>query len=540
MKPSRPLLVTLLLAALFAVSAVVVVSRAAAPVGPTLGKMGTYAEILALIEQRAVPEPDMKRVIYSSIGGMLDALDPHTNFLDDDNYREMREEQKGFFYGLGIQINKRGRYQPLRVVAPMAGTPADRMGIRGGDVIVHIRDERAGADIDTLGLTIQEAVKYLRGPRGSEVEITVERPGVDEPLVFKIQRDAVRTTAVSQAYMVQPGTGYIKITNFVESTTPELDAALEDLRKQGAKRLVLDLSGNPGGLLDQAINVSSRFLPAGSLVVYTEGRMAGSRQDYFSAKDVPHVDWPVVVMVDRESASASEIVSGALQDHDRGIVVGETTFGKGLVQSVYPLSENTGLALTTQKYFTPVGRSIQRPYAGEESYYLEWRERDAVPKPQQDAPVFKTDTGRLVYGGGGITPDVAVEIPEYPEVVVQLLRTSAFPRFVTALSAEERTKYAAEPASILPPFTSFSLADMPELKAEEIAAAKDDILLQLQGELALLEGGLAARERVLLRRNPVLERALAAFPEAEQLLSRRRALPETRTAEALGRPAQAR
>ena len=540
MKPSRPLLVSLLLAALFAVSAVVVVSRAAAPAGPTMGKMGTYAEILALIEQRAVPEPDMKRVIYSSIGGMLDALDPHTNFLDDDNYREMREEQKGFFYGLGIQINKRGRYQPLRVVAPMAGTPADRMGIRGGDVIVHIRDERAGADVDTLGLTIQEAVKYLRGPRGSEVEITVERPGVEEPLVFKIQRDAVRTTAVSQAYLIRPETGYIKITNFVESTTPELDAALESLKKQGAKRLVLDLSGNPGGLLDQAINVSSRFLPAGSLVVYTEGRMAGSRQDYFSAKDVPHVGWPVVVMVDRESASASEIVSGALQDHDRGIVVGETTFGKGLVQSVYPLSENTGLALTTQKYYTPVGRSIQRPYAGEESYYLEWRERDAVPKPKEDAPVFKTDTGRVVYGGGGITPDVPVQIPEYSEVVVQLLRTSAFPRFVTALPAADRKKYEAEPASILPPFTTFVLADMPELKAEEIAAAKDDILLQLRGEMALLEGGLAARERVLLEKNPVLEKALTAFPEAEKLLSQRRVLPETKTAEVLGSPAQTR
>lgn len=534
------MLVSLLLAALFAASAIVVVTRAAAPAGPTLGKMGTYAEILALIEQRAVPEPDMKRVIYSGISGMLDALDPHTNFLDDDNYREMREEQKGFFYGLGIQINKRGRYQPLRVVAPMAGTPADRMGIRGGDVIVHIRDERAGADIDTLGLTIQEAVKYLRGPRGSEVEITVERPGVEQPLVFKIQRDAVRTSAVSQAYMIRPETGYIKITNFVESTTPELDAALESLKKQGAKRLVLDLSGNPGGLLDQAIGVTSRFLPAGSLVVYTEGRMAGSRQDYFSAKDVPHVGWPVVVMVDRESASASEIVSGALQDHDRGIVVGETTFGKGLVQSVYPLSENTGLALTTQKYFTPVGRSIQRPYTGEDTYYLEWRERDAVPKPKDDAPVFKTDTGRIVYGGGGITPDIPVQIPEYPELVVQLLRTSAFPRFVTALSAEDRKKFAADPASVLPPFTTFVLADMPEITADALAAAKEDILLQLRGEIALLDGGLAARERVLLEKNPVLEKALASFPEAERLMSQRRAVPETRTAEALGTPSQTR
>lgn len=524
MKLSRPLAVGVLVVALLAIPAAVLVSRAAGASSTPPGKMGTYAEILALVEERAVPQPDMKRVIYSSITGMLDALDPHTNFLDDDTYREMREEQKGYFYGLGIQINKRGRYQPLRVVAPMAGTPADRLGIRGGDVIVHIRDERAGVDVDTIGLTIQEAVKYLRGPRGSEVEITVERPGVGEPLTFKIERDEVRTLAVSQAFMVRPGTGYIRITNFVESTTPELDQALESLRKQGAKRLVLDLSGNPGGLLDQAIGVTSRFLPPGSLVVYTEGRVPGSRQDYFSAKDVPRVDWPIVVMVDRESASASEIVSGALQDHDRGLVVGETTFGKGLVQSVYPLSENTGIALTTQKYYTPVGRSIQRPYAGDEAYYLEWRERDAVPKPKEDAPIYKTDTGRIVYGGGGITPDAAVDVPEYPTAVVQLLRTSAFSRFASALPATERARYAAEIDAVLPPFTTFVLSDMPELKAEELAAAKDEILLQLRGELALLDGGLAARERVLLESNPVLLKALASFPDAETLAARRLAL----------------
>jgi len=524
MKPFRSAAVAALSLALVAIAAAVLVSRAAGASGTPPGKMGTYAEILALIEERAVPEPDMKRVIYASISGMLDALDPHTNFLDDDTYREMREEQKGYFYGLGIQINKRGRYQPLRVVAPMAGTPADRLGIRGGDVIVHIRDERAGVDVDTIGLTIQEAVKYLRGPRGSEVEIAVERPGVDELLSFKIKRDEVRTLAVSQAFMVRPGTGYIKITNFVESTTPELDQALETLKRQGAKRLVLDLSGNPGGLLDQAIAVSGRFLPPGSLVVYTEGRVPGSRQDYFAARDVPRVEWPIVVMVDRESASASEIVSGALQDHDRALVVGETTFGKGLVQSVYPLSENTGIALTTQKYYTPVGRSIQRPYSGDDAYYLEWRDRDAVPKPKEDAPIYKTDTGRIVYGGGGITPDVAVIFPEYPTVVVQLLRTSAFSRFTSSLSAEERAKYTAEIGAILPPFTTFALADMPELKAEDLAAAKNEILLQLRGELALLDGGLAARERVLLENNPALLKALDSFPDAEALAARRLSL----------------
>jgi carboxyl-terminal processing protease len=462
-------LVALILAV--GVAAVLVGARAGVG-GAAPPKMGTYMELLALIEDRRIPDTDPKKIVYASIQGMLQTLDPHTNFLDDEVYREMREEQKGSFYGLGIVISKRGRYQPLKVIAPMAETPAARMGIRVGDVITHIRDVRAAVDTETLGLTIQEAVKYLRGPQGTEVEVTIDRPGLEAPLIFRITRDAVHTPAVSQVFLPRPGIGYVHIVNFTENSSAELDKALEQLRAGGAKRLILDLQGNPGGLLEQAISVSSRFLAPGELVVYTEARQPNSRQDYAALRDAPHLDWPIVVTIDRGSASASEIVAGALQDHDRALIVGETSFGKGLVQSVYPLSENCGLALTTQKYFSPAGRSIQRPYTSEEEYYLENFQREAAPKPPPNAPVAKTDLGRRVYGGGGITPDVAVSTPEPSDAVVELARVSAFSRFVSPLPDQQRARYEQNPDRLFEDFLAFAAKEAAGLEQDKIRAAK--------------------------------------------------------------------
>lgn len=504
-----------------AASAMYLGAGTSSPTSPSTKALSTYAEILSLIQERHAPLADDKKVIYAGIHGMLHTLDPHTNFLDDESYREMREEQRGSFFGLGIVISKRGRYQPLRVVSPIADTPAARMGVRAGDTITHIRDTRAAVDIETIGLTIQEAVKYLRGPQGTDVEITIDRPGLEEPLVFTVVRDAVRTPAVYQAFMVAPGTGYVQITNFTETTSAELDRALESLRGQGAKRLVLNLQGNPGGLLEEAIGVSSRFLQPGELVVYTEGRLPNSRTDYPALKEVQRVDWPVVVMIDRGAASASEIVSGALQDHDRGIVVGETSFGKGLVQSVYPLSENAGLALTTQKYYTPSGRCIQRPYENEEEYYFELSQRDDVPEPAQTAATYTTDVGRKVFGGGGITPDIAVKIAKPGDAVVQLARVSAFTRFVSPLKDDQRARYASDKQALMNDFVLFCAKQVPEAKPEEIRKSGDEVQLQLEAELALATGGMTARDRVLLMKNPVLIKALESFGEVEKLLAKR-------------------
>ncbi|RMG44964.1 MAG: S41 family peptidase [Acidobacteria bacterium] len=514
-----------------AVAAALLVGGIVASAGGATGRqMATYAEILSLIETRHVPEADPKKVIYASIHGMLNTLDPHSNFLDDEAYREMREEQRGSFFGLGIVISKRGRYQPLRVISPIANTPAARLGVRAGDVITHIRDERAGVDVDTLGLTVQEAVKYLRGPRGTDVTITVDRPGIDEPLRFTITRDAVRTPAVNQAFMIRPGVAYVHIANFTETTSSELDRALARLRDEGATRLVLDLSNNPGGLLEQAVGTASRFLEPDELVVYTEGRLPGSRQDYLAMRDVPRVDWPMVVVVDAGSASASEIVAGALQDHDRAILVGQRTFGKGLVQSVYPLSEGTALALTTQKYYSPLGRTIQRPYASEEEYFFEPRRADREQRPEPGAPEFRTPTGRVIYGGGGILPDIVTEPPSEPEAVLKLMRLSAFSRFVNPLPDDTREAYAADPDRLLTDFRDFVAAEYPDIAQDELEAHRDELLLQLRAELTLVSSGIEARDRVLLQHNPVIQRAIAALDQAEQLLAARRRAREQRRA----------
>ena len=231
----------------------------------------TLGQILSIVEDRYVDEVPTDTLVYNAIRGMLRTLDPHTNFLDEESYRDMQEEQRGAFYGLGIVINKRGKDKPLTVISPIDGTPAARLEIRAGDVISHIRDKSASIDIDTLGLEIRDAVKYLRGPKGTEVTITVERAGFDKPLEFTISRDTVPTSSVTNAYMIQPGTGYIKVINFTQNTADELDRALETLHSQGMQRLVLDLRGNPGGLLDQAVKVADRFLESGKMIVYTRG-----------------------------------------------------------------------------------------------------------------------------------------------------------------------------------------------------------------------------------------------------------------------------
>jgi len=498
--------------------------------GPSSKQLATFAEILSLIEERHVPEANPKEVIYASVHGMLQTLDPHTNFLDDEAYREMREEQRGSFFGLGIVISKAGRYQPLRVISPIANTPAARMGIRAGDVISHIRDARVEVDVDTLGLTIQESVKYLRGPRATSVEVTIDRPGIDEPLVFEIERDAIRTPAVNQVFMLRPDVGYVHVANFTETTSRELDEAMDSLRERGAKRLMLDLRGNPGGLLEQAIGVASRFLEPGELVVYTEGRLSGSRQDYPAMRDVQRADWPIVVVIDNGSASASEIVAGALQDHDRAVLVGSTTFGKGLVQSVYPLSENTGLALTTQKYYSPSGRTIQRPYESEEEYFFEARSRDPDAQPDPDAPIVLSDTGRALRGGGGITPDVIQAAATAAPVMVHLSRLSAYSRFVNPLDVERRQALVQNEEALYRAFAAFVGQELPAIDTSDLDDSKDNVLLQLRAEFALLDGGMPARDRVLLEQDEIVLEAIRNFERAEQLLSARLQVLEERRA----------
>ena len=313
----------------------------------------------------------------------------------------------------------------ITVVSPFEGTPAYRLGIRAGDIISKIEET------DARGMSIDDAVKRLRGPKGTPVRITIVRQGYDQPLEFTVIRDAIPLHSVPYSFMASKSVGYVRLQDFNETTAcrpgegadceRELEKALKQLQKSGAASVILDIRDNPGGLLDQAFAVSNLFLKKGQLVVFTRGRTRRDEMNYITETESPFVKLPIVVLTSRHSASASEIVAGAIQDHDRGLIVGETTFGKGLVQTIMPLRNVRGyaVALTTARYYTPSGRSIQRDYGSTAlDEYYQPRDRKVCDQGAGDAKL--TDAGRKVFGGDGITPDYCVE-PEQPTKFVSHL-----------------------------------------------------------------------------------------------------------------------
>src|SRR6266540_1612138 len=357
-----------------------------------------YTAIVGAVEQEYVDDVKSDRLVSASIRELLRTLDPHSNFFEAKEYTNLQERQKGSYYGLGITVQAVDGN--ITVVAPFEGTPAHRLGIRAGDVISKIEDQ------DARGMSIDDAVKRLRGPKGTPVRITIVRQGYEAPLEFTVIRDSIPLHSVPYFFM--------------------------------ASRIVLDIRDNPGGLLDQAFAVSNLFLKKGQLVVFTRGRTKRDESNYITETESPFVNVPLVVLTSRHSASASEIVAGALQDHDRALIVGETTFGKGLVQTIMPLRNVRGyaLALTTARYYTPSGRSIQRDYASTalEEYYAP---RDRKPCEQGTSDMKLTDVGRRVYGGDGITPDYCVD-PEAPgKFVAHLVGRQAFVNFARGYEAAE-------------------------------------------------------------------------------------------------------
>ncbi len=327
----------------------------------TRDSLRLYTELINLEHDRYGAEVSYKDLVYSSVNGMLRSLDPHTAFLNPEAYEGMREKQQTSFYGLGILVGVRNGQ--LTVISPLEGTPAARLGIQAGDVISTIEGE------PTETMTLDEAVGKLKGPKGTQVKISITRRGLPQPLTMSVTRAEIPQTTVRQSYMLNPTTGYIQLTEFARGSGREMADAIEKLRGSGMKQLVLDLRNNGGGLLDQAIDIADQFLPEGSMIVQTKGRTRDSFQSYRADGKYPALDAPVVVLVNEGTASASEILSGALQDHDRGLIVGTPSWGKGLVQTVYNLSYGAGLALTTAKYYTPSGRLIQRDYTSYFDYY---------------------------------------------------------------------------------------------------------------------------------------------------------------------------
>jgi carboxyl-terminal processing protease len=485
-----------------------------------------FTAALAAIDREYVESVPSDRLIYDAVGGMLQTLDPHSSFFDPKQYAQMRERQEGKYYGVGLSIQAIDG--DITVMSLFEGSPAYRAGIRRGDVIARVKGE------DAKNWTTEQTAKQLKGPKGTKVNISIRRPGYDKLIEMEVERDEVNIVTVRGAFMLDPQTGYIKLGDFSETSDREVGDALEKLKAQGMKRLVFDLRDNPGGPLDQAIRIANRFLPRGDMIVYTRGRVPNADQDYRGTDD-PDFTGPMMVLTNRNSASASEIVSGSLQDHDRALVVGETTFGKALVQSVYRISEGAGLALTTGRYFTPSGRMIQRPWDNAFDEYLTYTLRDQTGQREHAAGQLKyTDAGRKVYSGGVIEPDKFFVGPVQgfnpTRFGRSLVSRAAFANFAERYTAEGDTRMSAATEgrkrlargfvvndAMLADFKAFLQAE--KIKIDEDAWTKDlefiKAIIHYDIDLALF--GISEAQKNLVAKDPQAQYALAQFGEAAKL-----------------------
>ena len=389
-----------------------------------------FVSAMDIIRDNYVEPVEYEALTKSAIHGMLRTLDPHSNFYDRKAFDEMRSEQRSQYYGIGATIGQRSR--GVYILEPFQGTPAARAGLRYGDQIIAIDDKNAE------NWNSDQVRNMLRGEQGTKVKVTVRRVGAAEPVIVIIERDAVALPSISDSYLVRPGVGYVNLVRGFHSTTSdELTAAIARLKEQGATSLVLDLRNNPGGFLDQAIKVGDKFLQRGQVVLSVKGREGRYYDKDLQAESGAPESFPLVVLINGNTASASEIVAGAIQDHDRGLIVGESSFGKGLVQTIFPLQGGAGLTLTTARYYTPSGRLIQRDYSNGSFYeYIVKRnaagEAGAAAKPSNDQK--HTDLGRPVFGGGGIEPDVKIDLPDVTRTQSIIWSTGLF-QFVRELTA---------------------------------------------------------------------------------------------------------
>ncbi|MEM7479960.1 MAG: S41 family peptidase [Acidobacteriota bacterium] len=484
-----------------------------------------YTDLVTVAHQRYGGEVSYRDLVYASIQGMLRELDPHTSFLPPKAYTGMRERQQSSFYGLGILVGVRNGQ--LTVISPIEGTPASRLGMRAGDIIDTIEGE------PTEQMSLDEAVDRLKGPKDTEVNITIVRRGLDEPLQLAVTRAEIPQTTVRLAYMLDERTGYMQISDFGRGTGHEVSEALDKLRDEGMERLLVDLRNNGGGLLDQAIEVADQFLGEGSQIVETRGRTRDSFQSFRASDKYPDLELPVIMLVNRGTASAAEILSGAVQDHDVGLVVGTPTWGKGLVQTVYSLSYGAGLALTTAKYYTPSGRLIQRDYSSFFDYYnydpLAEDPRDAVRDDLDPSEIFTTDLGREVYGGGGITPDVIVEPNEFTPFQQYLFARSAYFGFAVDYASKLSKESIASwqpPPELIAEFESWLIEeDIATRQKLDEELATDDVralaVRQIHGEILNSALGQEARHRVVAQGDEQILKALQMFDQAGDLLARR-------------------
>lgn len=486
-----------------------------------------FTRFYSTVEQNFADPLNPDKAIYGdgssgAIPGMLLTLDPHSHFFDPRALKAMREDQSGHYYGVGMEVV--GRFNQTIVVHPFVGSPAYKAGLLPNDVIANVSGKNAD------GLSSTEVADLLRGARGTTVQIKVLRGEAGAEMNFSVIRDAIPRSSVPSAFMLKPGIGYIKLEEFIETTGNDFAEALKKLDEDHLKGLVLDLRANPGGLLTEAVSVAGHLLPKGSEVVSHHGR-ASQEMSYKATEGNHGLSYPIVVIVNNRSASASEIVSGALQDHDRAWIMGDNTFGKGLVQTVYPLTENTGLALTTAKYYTPSGRLIQRDYSTVSFFDYYYRKNTEA---RNLADVKMTDSGRTVYGGGGISPDEKFEVPSSP-CVGQTgnlpacwgpLETDLYLTFTFANYAKHFFSLNKSPlpvgwsvdAAQMEAFHSWLQERKIEFTEDEFTKEYSMIRRRLQGEIYKTAFNLDESRNYELSSDPEVEAAIAALPKSQALL----------------------
>jgi carboxyl-terminal processing protease len=481
-----------------------------------------FTSVYSIVEQNyAEPlttDRTDKAIYDGAIPGMLHTLDPHSNFFDPKAFAQMREDQHGRYYGVGMRIqpqpDKDGKTK-IVVVAPMEGTPSYKAGIRPGDTILFIDGKSAD------GMDSAAVAGLLKGPKGTHVSVTMGREGAPKNLVFDLVRDDIPNPSVDLAFMIRPGVGYIHVTSFIETTSHEVGDAITDLDKNNDLHgLVIDLRGNPGGLMIEAVNMCDKFLQKGQIVVSQRGRSFPD-QVYRSTHGEQGPRYPIVVLVNRNTASAAEIVSGALQDHDRALIAGETTFGKGLVQTVFQISENTGLALTTYHYYTPSGRLIQRNYDNVSLYDYYYVRDDAKKADKSNLEVKLTDSGRTVYGGGGITPDEKIEPYKSNGFQDSLYQHYAFFDFSKHyLASHTVSKDFVVDDAVLQQFKDFLKANQIDYTDADINGVQDWIKANIKAELYTSQFGQMEGMKIRADWDPQIAKAITFLPEAQTLADR--------------------
>ena len=460
-----------------------------------------------------IPDQPGSETFAGAIPGALRSLDPHSNFYDPQAFSKLREDQEGKYYGVGMQIGPHpGKLGKLVIVVvfPIPGSPAFRAGLRPGDVISKVNGQ------STDGMSTQQVAERLKGPKGTRVHITVTREGYDQPLEFDITRDEISQRSVDDVFMLKPGVAYIHINKFNETTNDELTQALKDVDEKELQGLVLDLRGNPGGLLQEAVDVSDHFLEKGQLIVYHYGRHSQEKR-YYTTKGDGGREYPIVVLINRYTASAAEIVTGALQDHDRALVMGQPSFGKGLVQTVFPLSEHTGLALTTARYYTPSGRLIQRDYDNVSLYDYYYHPEDS-PTPHTE--VRLTDGGREVYGGGGITPDIKYEEPKLTPVQETLLQhLFEFGKYYLGIHKTIPRDFQVTDA-VLQEFHQYLAEQKISVSDQDLKNNSDFLSSRIRLQLVDFIYGTTEADKLGMETDPLVQKAMNSMPQASELVAK--------------------